>query len=113
MVGPLLRVLGRGLRSPAVYRGLERLIARLPAGPDAGQLATGSTLNVAWAEAPDGRGAAARLRGPHPYVLTSRAALAVVERVLAGEAPAGFQTPSTAFGPDLVLAIEGVRREDL
>ncbi len=30
-----------------------------------------------------------------------------------GSAPAGFQTPAKAYGPDFVLAIEGVTREDL
>jgi hypothetical protein len=40
-------------------------------------------------------------------------ALAIVERVLGGEAPSGFQTPSLAYGPDFVLRIEGVTREDL
>ena len=53
-----------------------------------------------------------RLRGPEGYTFTERATLAVVERVLAGEAPAGFQTPSTAYGADFVLALEGVARHD-
>jgi hypothetical protein len=30
-----------------------------------------------------------------------------------GEWRAGYQTPSMAYGPDLVLAIDGVHREDL
>ena len=32
------------------------------------------------------------------------------ERVLAGEAKPGFQTPSTAFGADFILEFDGVRR---
>jgi hypothetical protein len=35
-----------------------------------------------------------------------------VEKVLGGLGPAGFQTPSKAYGPDLILAIEGVVRTD-
>jgi saccharopine dehydrogenase (NAD+, L-lysine-forming) len=53
-----------------------------------------------------------RLRGPDGYTFTVRAALAVVERVLAVEAPPGFQTPSTAYGADFVLGLEGVARHD-
>jgi hypothetical protein len=53
-----------------------------------------------------------RLRGPEGYTLTVRAALAVFERVLAGAAPAGFQTPSAAYGPDFVLGVEDVARTD-
>jgi short subunit dehydrogenase-like uncharacterized protein len=47
------------------------------------------------------------------YAFTAQAALAVVERVLAGASPPGFQTPARAYGPDLVLGIEGVRRVDV
>jgi saccharopine dehydrogenase (NAD+, L-lysine-forming) len=53
----------------------------------------------------------ARLRGPDGYTFTVRAALAVVERVLTGAAPPGFQTPSMAYGADFVLGLEGVTRE--
>jgi hypothetical protein len=52
------------------------------------------------------------LQGPEGYTLTVRAALAVVGRVLAGDTPPGFQTPSTAYGPDFVLTLEGVSRHD-
>jgi hypothetical protein len=39
-------------------------------------------------------------------------ALAILERVLAGEAPAGFQTPSRAYGADFILTVPGVVRSD-
>ncbi|RDC67749.1 saccharopine dehydrogenase, partial [Rhodovulum sp. 12E13] len=50
---------------------------------------------------------------PEPYALTARTALAIARRVAAGEAPAGYHTPATAFGPDLALDFAGVRRTDL
>jgi short subunit dehydrogenase-like uncharacterized protein len=40
-------------------------------------------------------------------------AVAAVERVLTGQAPAGFQTPSRAYGADFILEMDGVRRDDL
>ena len=40
-------------------------------------------------------------------------AVAALERVLAGATKPGFQTPSLAFGPDFILGVEGVSREDL
>jgi short subunit dehydrogenase-like uncharacterized protein len=52
------------------------------------------------------------MRGPEGYTLTVQAALAILARVLRGEAPAGFQTPSLAYGADLVLELEGVVRTD-
>ena len=68
-----------------------------------------------WGEATDeaGRRVIARLRGPEAYELTVRAALAIVVRVLGGAAPTGFQTPATAYGPDFVLELDGVLREDV
>ena len=67
-----------------------------------------------WAEASDGKGNkfAARLFGPEGYELTVRTAIECVRRTLNGMSAPGFKTPSLAFGPDLVLAIDGVRRED-
>jgi hypothetical protein len=35
------------------------------------------------------------------------------QRVAAGEVGAGFQTPSSAFGPDYILSFDGVSRDDL
>jgi len=52
------------------------------------------------------------LQGPEGYTLTVLTVLAILERVVAGEAPPGFQTPSMVYGPDLVLTIPGVVRED-
>ena len=74
------------------------------------------TRATVWGEVMDdeGRTATSQLHGPDAGVVwTSRAALAAVERVLAGEAPPGFQTPSLAYGADFILECEGVTREDL
>ena len=49
-----------------------------------------------------------RLRTPDPYIVTTDAAVTVTERVLAGDAEDGFQTPAGAFGPEFVFELEGV-----
>jgi hypothetical protein len=54
-----------------------------------------------------------RLRTPEGYTLTARTSVEAVRRVLADEAPAGFQTPSRAYGPDWILQFDGVDREDV
>ncbi|HLX06294.1 MAG TPA: saccharopine dehydrogenase NADP-binding domain-containing protein [Thermoanaerobaculia bacterium] len=81
---------------------LRRLIALRPPGPDEPALAAGSTR--IWAEAEDQTGsrATARLRGPEVHLFTAHTALWVAQRVLAGRLRVGFQTPVTAYGPDLV-----------
>jgi len=44
-----------------------------------------------------------RLRTPDGYTLTALTAVAIVEKVLAGQLTPGFQTPSLAYGPDLII----------
>jgi short subunit dehydrogenase-like uncharacterized protein len=107
------RHLGGLLGSGPVQRFLKRRIQAGPAGPSEAERAR--SRSVVWGEVADdaGRRAVARLHGPDGYTLTVQAALAIVERVARGQAPPGFQTPSRAYGPDLVLELDGVNREDV
>jgi short subunit dehydrogenase-like uncharacterized protein len=106
------RSLGWFLASGFVQRLIKRRIQAGPRGPTKEEREHGKTF--LWGEAEDtaGQKVVSRIRGPDGYTLTVQAALAVVERVLAGFAPAGFQTPSAAYGPDFVLGLAGVVRED-
>ena len=108
----LLRWFGWAVGSRAVQGWLKRRIQAGPPGPTDEERARGESL--LWGEATDPAGgrAVSRLRGPEGYTLTVLAALAVVERVLGGEAPPGFQTPSLAYGSDFVLGLPGVSRTD-
>ena len=83
-------------------------------GPSA--QARAQTVTHVWGEVTDaqGRSAVSRLHGPEAgLVWTTRAALAAVKRVLAGNTTLGYQTPGKAFGADFVLECEGVEREDV
>ena len=106
------RYAGWLLGSRPVQEWLKRKVMTGPPGPSAEERRLGQSL--VWGEAIDdtGRRIVARLRGPEAYELTVRAALAIVERVLGGTVPPGFQTPAMAYGPDFVLGVEGVVRED-
>lgn len=101
------------LANPLGKRLLLRLVQLFPEGPDERQRATGYSL--LWGEVTDetGNRAAARMRTPHAYTLTALAALAAVERALAGDVHPGYQTPASAYGPDFALTIPGVSRVDL
>jgi short subunit dehydrogenase-like uncharacterized protein len=107
------RFLGPVLASGPVQSLLKRWVRSRPAGPGAAERAQGRTW--LWGEVWDGEGrrAAARQAGPDGYTFTTLTALLIMERVLRGEAAPGFQTPAKAFGPDLVLEVPGVTREDL
>jgi short subunit dehydrogenase-like uncharacterized protein len=107
-----MRYLGWLLGSKPGKAALMRMAQALPAGPSDAERAAGYSL--LWGEVSDdaGKRAVARMRTPHSYTLTALASLAVVERVLAGDAPAGYQTPAKAYGADFVLEIEEVMRTD-
>jgi hypothetical protein len=53
------------------------------------------------------------LRAPNPYTLTAQTAVHLAAKALAGNAPIGFQTPSRAYGADVVLEVPGVTRADV
>jgi len=87
---------------------------RLKAGSTAEERARSHTS--VWGEVEDdlGRKAVSRLHGPEGTVTwTAQAALTAVQKVLAGNASPGFQTPALAYGADFVLECAGVTREDV
>jgi short subunit dehydrogenase-like uncharacterized protein len=84
-----------------------------PGGPSDEERAKGRTL--LWGEALDlnGNRVESRLQGPEGYTLTAVAALNITQRILDGSFTPGFQTPAKAYGPDLVLELEGTARQDV
>ncbi len=99
--------------SPPAQAFLKRLVGRMTSGPSAER--RGSARSIILGEAWDTEGArvASLMKTPDPYALTAQTALAIAQRVAAGEAAPGYHTPSSAFGPDLALEFEGVTREDI
>ena len=94
-----------------VRKMAQKRVDAAPAGPSAEERTAGHTL--LWGEARAGDDAVqTRLRTPEGYDLTARTAWDVAKRCVAGEAKAGFQTPSMAFGADYVTTFEGVERTD-
>jgi short subunit dehydrogenase-like uncharacterized protein len=108
----LSRAFGWALRSSLVQNSLKRRIQAGPSGPSDEERARGRTY--LWGEVEDGQGQGmvSRLRGPEGYTFTMQTALAAMTRVLSGDAPAGYQTPSLAYGPDFVLEVPEVERVD-
>jgi short subunit dehydrogenase-like uncharacterized protein len=109
----LSRLLAPVLASAPVQRALARRVQAGPAGPSDAERARGASLLWGEAVAADGRRAEARLHGPEGYTLTAMTAVHLARRALGGDAPAGFQTPSRAYGADVVLELPGVTRTDV
>ncbi|MBK9163235.1 MAG: saccharopine dehydrogenase NADP-binding domain-containing protein [Acidobacteria bacterium] len=98
----LSRFIGPLLASGPVQRYLQGKIP--PGGPNDAERARGKTL--LWGEASDDAGnrIEERLTVPEGYTTTALAALEITRRILAGDLKPGFQTPSMAYGPDLIDA---------
>ncbi|MDA1081727.1 MAG: saccharopine dehydrogenase NADP-binding domain-containing protein [Gemmatimonadetes bacterium] len=107
------RWIGPALRSGFLRRTLAARVRRGPAGPD--EEARARSKSMLWGEAvaADGRRAEATIRCASGYTLTAQTAVHIAAKVLTGAAPAGFQTPSRAYGADLILEIPGATRTDV
>lgn len=86
-------------------------VGRTVHGPSPAELER--TRTSLWGRVRDaeGRTVEATLETPGGYTLTVLTMLAVVERLLAGDGPRGFATPSKAFGKDFIVRIEGTDLE--
>jgi short subunit dehydrogenase-like uncharacterized protein len=107
------RLFAGWLRSPLGQTLLRARAQALPEGAPPADRRRAGCVVVAEAEDRAGRRAVSRLHTPDQYTFTAAAALTLVERVLAGELAAGFQTPAGAYGADFVLGLDGVTRRDL
>lgn len=107
---PLARAFRPVIASGPVQRFLKGRIQAGPPGPTDEQRAR--DFSQLWGEVSDEQGnrVEARLAGPEGYTVTMLTALIIVQRILAGNAPVGFQTPAKAYGPELVLEVPGVTR---
>jgi len=105
--------LGWALGTGILESVLKAVIRFRSAGPTAEERAGGESR--IWGEVtdPSGGSAVSRLRTPEGYTFTATTSVAIVERILGGAAPAGFRTPSLAYGPDWILELAGVVREDV
>ena len=87
---------------------------KIPAGgPSDAEREKGRTLLWGEASDADGNKVESRLQGPEGYTVTAIAALNIAEKILAGNFTPGYQTPAKAYGPELILEIEGTSRQDV
>lgn len=105
------RYLGWALSSPPGQWLLKRAVPATGPTPTARE--DGWAVVLAEATSKYGGHAAAKLSCPEAYELTAIAGLHIAQAVQGGAFTPGYQTPSSAFGPDLVLELPGVFREDL
>ena len=84
-----------------------------PGGPSDNERAKGKTLLWGEARDADGNHVESRMQCPEGYTVTALAALNITKKILEGNWNAGFQTPANSYGPDLIMEIDGVSRQDV
>jgi short subunit dehydrogenase-like uncharacterized protein len=99
---------GALFNAPLVSAWQNMMIGLLATGPSPSQRAHSRAVVVARAMNSEGQCAEVRLETPEVYSFTASTAMAIADRVLAGDHRPGFQTPSSAFGVEFGLALPGV-----
>jgi short subunit dehydrogenase-like uncharacterized protein len=108
----VVNALGPVLGSWPVTTALQAVVDATVDGPSEREREENET--VVWGEATDGTETVrSRITTSEPYEHTGEAVVEIAERALAGDAPAGYQTPASAYGPGLVCDIEDTEFEDL
>jgi len=103
---------GWALTTGLARRWIDAAAQALPSGPS--EHARRRERGLIVGEASDGVSTVrARLHTPDVYSFSGLSGAEAAVRVLAGRVEPGFHTPGELFGPDSVLEIEGVQREDL
>ncbi|MFC9030834.1 saccharopine dehydrogenase family protein [Streptomyces arboris] len=85
----------------------------LPDGPTAAEREVGRSKVIAEAVGRDGTVARALIDTPTGYRFTQLSAVEIARRVLAGVYTPGFQSPASAYGPELFLSIADSHITDL
>jgi short subunit dehydrogenase-like uncharacterized protein len=103
-----MRLLGPLLRMSFVQDFMKRRVEKSVRGPSDDKRE--STVTHVWGEARNaaGREVKRQLVTPNGYALTVTASLGIVERLLHGDTPSGYRTPSQLMGADYVLSLPGV-----
>ena len=105
------RFIGWLLAAKPVQDYLQKQIP--PGGPTDEQRAKGKMY--LWGEASDRNGnrVESRMKTPEGYDVTAHAALNIVQKILDDNFQPGYQTPAKVYGPDLIMELQGVTREDV
>ncbi|MCX2731537.1 saccharopine dehydrogenase NADP-binding domain-containing protein [Saccharopolyspora sp. NFXS83] len=103
-----------GLGDVEVYLGTDKGFSATEAdGPSEAERARGHYLALAEVTGGDGRVARSLVTTPTGYTFTQHSSVEIARRVLSGQFRPGFQSPASAYGPELVTAIDGTTVVDL
>ncbi len=100
------------LRMRWVKNYMLKQIDKKPAGPSDEKRESGRSY--LWGKVWDDKGQSCEstLDTPSGYSLTAKTAVLIAQKIMKGNFKPGYQTPSMAYGADLILEVESAQRED-
>ncbi len=100
------------LRMRFVKDYMLKQIDKKPAGPNEERRAASKMF--LWGKAWDGnQEKISLLETVEGYTLTAKTSVLIAQKIMSGNYKPGFQTPSMAYGADLILEVSGSKRTDL
>jgi short subunit dehydrogenase-like uncharacterized protein len=101
------------LRMQWVKNYMLKKIDKKPAGPSDEKRESGRSF--LWGKVWDasGKECVSRLETLSGYSLTAHTAVNIAQKILAGSFKPGYQTPTMAYGADLILEVKTTKRKDL
>jgi len=100
------------MRTSLIRSYIKKQINKRPAGPSDEERAKSKGLVWGQVQNPKGEKKSASLVTPDGYTLTAHSSLIISRKILNGNFKPGYQTPASAYGPDLVLEVPGSIRYD-
>lgn len=101
------------MRLAPVQSYLKKKVDRThPAPPPYEALPAYSMIAVCEVRNAAGESAVSRLHTPDGYTVSAMTSIEIAGRIIAGETQPGFQTPAGLYGPDFILHLDRIRRED-
>ena len=99
------------LRKSVVRSLFKKIVKNNPPGLNDEKRA--KATSIVWGKVSDKEGntSVARLYCPDAYTLTAYTSLLIAQKIMLGNYKTGYQTPAGAYGENLIMEIEGVRRE--
>jgi len=99
------------LRTNFMHRMITKIINSKSPGPGDERRDKAVSLIRAKVSNQQGKSIEAAMRCPEAYSLTALTVLLIAQKILNGQYKAGYQTPASAYGEDLIMEIPGVERE--
>lgn len=94
------------LKSKVVKNFLKSRLDKKPDGPSE-RRREGSNMFLYGKASSQDKTVEARLTTLNGYTLTAKTSVLIAEKIINGDFKSGYQTPSSAYGKDLILEVEG------